>query len=188
MHVCVLPCATQCADDMSLQGCHVACKASFHGNILSFLWQKCTNVSDWHILNPPACNWEATNWSMFTLVWVRVEGVCVQMPQISEELGWFLRASKQRWDIASMYVYLLSCCPHAEFNCAARERCRTQILWVGYPRFTHVTWERKRETESEEDNASVYNIDCIGRKKKWNDTEERKTWKMRAEERRAGCW
>lgn len=36
-------------------------------------------------------------------------------------------------------LYLLSCGPHAEFNCAARERYRGQIPWQGYPWFTHVT-------------------------------------------------
>lgn len=32
------------------------------------------------------------------------DGVCVQMPQIPKELGWFLRASKQPWDLACMCV------------------------------------------------------------------------------------
>lgn len=39
-------------------------KYSLCSNWLSFLWQKCTKVSDWNILNPPLCHWEATNWSV----------------------------------------------------------------------------------------------------------------------------
>ncbi len=151
-HVCVLACSTPCTHSMPFQGHHVVCEASFYGNWLSILWQKCTNVSDWHMLNPSLCHWDATNWSVCVCVCVCV---CVYVcewgcmcAKATDPKGIRLISEGFQASLGScMHVclYLLSCSPHAEFNCAARERCRRQIPWLGYPWFTRVTLERETE-------------------------------------------
>lgn len=158
LHVCGPSSAALFTHNMPSQGCHVVCKASPRENWLSILWQKCTNVFDWHMINPSLCHWEATNWSVHACVPVCLcacvcmcvgEG-CSMCANATDPKGIRLIFEGFQAALGScMHVclYLLSCGPHAEFNCAARERWRRQIPWLGYPWFTRVSGERGREGE-----------------------------------------
>lgn len=157
----------------NIQGHHVVCKASLSGSWLSILRQKCTMVSDWHMLNASLCHWEATNWSVCLSVCVcgnvYMCGWGCMCANATDPKGIRLIFDGFQGALGScMHVCLclLSYSPHAEYNCAARERRRRQIPWLGYPWFTPVTWERERERESkrggneetvtEKENALVY--------------------------------